>query len=396
MSAGDTHRSRPRLSPRAVDAGLVLAVAVAMTLTIAVAQEEDATRSPGVLAYVLGLTVAALLLPRRRWPLLVLIGSVGVLMIYFALNYPAFSPAVPLAAAAYAAALAGRGVAAAAILAGLLLVGASWRTVGESSSLLAVLGTDTLADASLLAAVLLLGEAVRNRRAWAEEVRRRLEHAKAEQERDAARRVQDERLRIARDLHDVTAHTIAALNVHAAVAADVIDDSPERAKASLSTIRRQSREAMAELRAAVGLLRGDASDAPRAPAPGLAAIDGLVEMGAAAGVQVAVATTGAARPLPGAVDLTAFRIVQESLTNVLRHAHATSASVLVRYDAEAIVVQVTDDGRGANGGGGGAAGYGVLGMRERAAALGGTLEAGPATGGGFRVRAELPAASDAA
>ncbi len=383
-----------RLSPRAVDVGLALLVGAAMTLTISVAQEEDATRSPGILAYVLGLTVAALLLARRRWPLLVLLGSVGVLLIYFALNYPAFSPAVPLAAAAYSAAVAGLLVPAAVVLAGVLLVGAAWQTVGESESLASVLGTGTLTDASLFAAVLLLGEAVRHRRAWAQEVRQRLERVAQEQERDAARRVQEERLRIARELHDVTAHTIAALNVHAAVAADVIDAAPEEAKASLRTIRQQSRQAMAELRAAVGLLRGKAPEAPREPAPGLAAVDALVQTTAAAGVEVAVTTTGTERALPGGVDLTAYRIVQEALTNVVRHAAATTATVRVRYEPEAVVVEVTDDGRGV-GAGDGPCGHGVVGMRERAAALGGTLEVGPAPGGGFRVRAELPTVATA-
>jgi signal transduction histidine kinase len=271
-----------------------------------------------------------------------------------------------------------------------VISGASWQTLGEDASLLSVLGTQTLADAGLLATVLLLGEAVRNRRAWAQEVRRRLERAEEDREREAARRVAEERLRIARELHDVMAHTVATLNVQAGVAADVIDDAPEQAKASLRTIREQSREAMAELRATVGLLRGGAIDAPRAPAPGLAGLDALVQMATGAGVEVDVSVAGAVRPLPAAIDLTAYRILQESLTNVVQHAHATAASVLVRYDADAIVLQVEDDGHGPAHAGNGASGFGLVGMRERAAALGGILDAGPRPGGGFRVHAQLP------
>ena len=368
-----------RLSPTLVDAAVVVAVAAAMTLTISVATEES-TREPDLVAYLLGLTVAALLAARRRWPMGVLVGSVGVLLVYYALDYPAFAPAVPLAAAAYFAAVAGHIRAAAVLLAGILLVGVAWQTLGEHTSLASVLGVNTLADTALLAAVLLLGEAVRNRRAWAEEVRARTE-------RDAARRVEEERLRIAHELHDVMAHTIAALNVQAAVAADVIDDAPDQARASLDAIREGSREAMAELRAAVGLLRGGGEDSSRAPAPRLDELEGLAQMVRGAGVKLNVEVAGAVRGLPGAVDLTAYRIVQESLTNVVRHARASTANVVVRYEADAVMLRVEDDGRG---GAAAAAGHGIAGMRERAAALGGTLQAGPAPRGGFRVLARLP------
>jgi signal transduction histidine kinase len=318
----------------------------------------------------------------------VLVGSVGVLYLYYGLDYPAFAPAVPLAAASYTAAAAGHIRAAALLLLGLLLVGLGWQTLGEDASPASVLGVNTLADASLLAAVLLLGEAVRNRRAWAEEVRARLRRAAEDREREAVRRVEEERLSIARELHDVMAHTIAALNVQAGVAADVIDDAPDQAKASLQAIRDGSRQAMAELKATVGLLRGGAEGSPRAPAPGLDQLDGLARMVTGAGLEVDVEVAGAARPLPGAVDLTAYRIVQESLTNVVRHAQASTASVSVRYEPDAVVVRVEDDGRGASNG---AAGHGIVGMRERAAAIGGTLQAGPLPDGGFRVSARLPA-----
>jgi signal transduction histidine kinase len=364
--AGSSYRGGVIDRRRAADIGVIAAVAVAMMLAIAVAEEEDATRSPDVLAYAIGFGVAGLLAARRQWPMGVLLGSVGLLWLYYSLDYPAFSPAVPLAAAAYYAALAGHIRAAAAVVGGMILVGAGWQTVGENESLWSILGTQLLADGGLLAAVLLLGELVRNRRAWAEEV--------------AERRVQGERLRIARELHDVMAHTIAALNVQAGVAADVIDDSPAEAKAALRTIREQSRAAIGELKAAVGVLRDS-------PAPGLAGLDTLTRMASGAGVETAVTVAGTVRPLPGTVDLTAYRIVQESLTNVVRHAQARTASVVVRYEPEKLVLEILDDGRG---GGVNGSGHGLVGMRERAAAVGGTLEARPMPGGGFRVHAELP------
>ena len=367
-------------------------MALALVLSISVATEEDATRSPDALAYLLGLTVAALLLAPRRWPMGVLVASVGALLVYYGLDYPAFSPAVSLAAAAYYAALAGHVRAAAALLVGVIVFGVGWQTLGENASLASVIGLNTLADAALLAAVLLLGEAVRTRRAWAEEVRRRLQRAEQDREREAARRVAQERLRIARELHDVLAHTVAGLNVQAGVAADAIDDAPERAKTSLQAIRKHSRTAMAEIRATVGLLREDTSDAPRTPAPGLDQVDALLQTITDAGVRVDLSVAGTARPLPGAIDLTAYRILQESLTNVVRHAPASVARVVIRYDPDAIVVQVDDDGHGPAATRNGAGGYGLVGMHERAAAVGGALEAGPRAGGGFRVHAELPAA----
>ena len=367
-----------KLSQRALDALLVVLVAAAMTLVIATA-DEPGSREPDALGYALGLAVALTLLGRRRWPMGVLIASTGLLFIYYGLAFPAFSPAVPLAVAAYSAALAGHVVPAGALLGGVLLFSTGYQTVGEGRSLGTVLADDSIADAALMAAVLLLGEAVRNRRAWAGAVRARTQA-------EADRRVEEERLRMARELHDVVAHTIAGLNVQASVASDLMDDDPEQAKAALRTIRAQSREAIAELRATVGVLRGDG--APHAPAPGLAALESLVRTTTSAGVDVAVEVDGPVRPLPNAIDLTAYRIVQESLTNVVRHARASAARVLVRFEPGEVVVQVSDDGAGANGRD--AAGHGLLGMRERAAALGGTLAAGPAPGGGFTVRASLP------
>ena len=388
--AGAAYRERamrtrlPDLSPRAVDAALAAAVSAAMVFTIAISDEPE-SRSPGVLAYVVGVGLGPLLLLRRKWPLGILVGSIGLLCVYYGLDYPAFSAAVPLAVAAYSAAVAGRALPATGVLAAFVGGGGIVARLDEGDSLAHVLRESLIADAALLAAVLLLGEATRNRRAWAEEVRARLRRAEQDREREADRRVAEERLRIARDMHDVLAHTVAAINVQAGVAADAIDTAPDRARAALATIRRQSRDAIAELKATVGVLR----EAPRAPVPGLAELDGLVDSAAAAGVRVEVSLAGAARPLPATVDLAAYRIVQESLTNVVRHAGASTASVRVGFEPEALVLDVHDDGRG--GVNGTASGHGLVGMRERAAAVGGTLQAGAEPGGGFRVHARLPA-----
>lgn len=364
-----------------IDLGVAAALAVALMLTIAGA-EEPGSQAPDALAYVLGLVAAAWVLARRRYPLGALVGTIATLMLYYSLRYSAFSPAVALTPTAFFAALAGRTVPAACLLGFGVAFSSGWQILGDDAPASTVISSNTLADCALFAAVLLLGETIRSRRSWGEAVRAG-ERLRAEQ------RAEDERLRIARELHDVMAHTIVAVSVQASVAADVIDDSPEQAKAALRAIRAQSSEALAELRAVVDVLRAGEEDAPRAPAPGLDGLDGLVELTSGAGVRVDVAVDGAVRPLPKAIDLTAYRIIQESLTNVIRHARASAASVRVRYDPGALVLEIADDGPG--GGEPGTPGHGLSGMRERAAAVGGTLTAGREADGGFHVRATLPA-----
>lgn len=207
----------------------------------------------------------------------------------------------------------------------------------------------------------------------------------------------EERLRIARDLHDVVAHHIALVNVQAGVAAHVMDKRPDQAKEALAHVREASRSALNELRATVGLLRqsGDPT-APTEPAPGLAVLDQLVATVRQAGLPVEVACAAKEDPpLPAAVDLAAYRVIQEALTNVRKHAGpgAKAEVSVVRVGATAEVM-VLDNGRGTADRSGGddvvGGGHGLLGMRERVTALGGTLTAGPRYGGGFRVHAILP------
>ncbi|MGQ4487040.1 sensor histidine kinase [Streptomyces sp. 372A] len=239
------------------------------------------------------------------------------------------------------------------------------------------------------------GDAVRSRRAFVDAIRERAERAERTREEEARRRVAEERLRIARDLHDVVAHHIALVNVQAGVAAHVMDKRPDQAKQALAHVREASRSALNELRATVGLLRqsGD-PEAPTEPAPGLAVLDQLVESVRQAGLPVEVACAAEGEPpLPAAVDLAAYRVIQEALTNVRKHAGpgAKAEVSVVRVGATAEVM-VLDNGRGNAGGADSApgGGHGLLGMRERVTALGGTLTAGPRYGGGFRVHAILP------
>ncbi|MGW3239189.1 sensor histidine kinase [Streptomyces olivaceus] len=245
------------------------------------------------------------------------------------------------------------------------------------------------------------GDAVRSHRAFVQAIRDRAEKAERTREEEARRRVAEERLRIARDLHDVVAHHIALVNVQAGVASHVMDKRPDQAKAALAHVRQASRSALDELRATVGLLRqsGD-PEAPTEPAPGLARLGELVGTFHHAGLHVEVARADQGTELPAAVDLAAYRIIQEALTNVRKHAgERAKAEVSVVRVGPNIEVTVLDDGTGTDDGapsdgapsdGGG---HGLLGMRERVTAVRGTLTTGPRYGGGFRVHAILPVRS---
>ncbi|MFD5742717.1 sensor histidine kinase [Streptomyces massasporeus] len=236
------------------------------------------------------------------------------------------------------------------------------------------------------------GDAVRSRRAFVQAIRERAERAERTREEEARRRVAEERLRIARDLHDVVAHHIALVNVQAGVAAHVMDKRPDQAKEALAHVREASRSALNELRATVGLLRqsGD-PEAPTEPAPGLDRLDELTGTFRSAGLHVEVARADQGTTLPAAVDLAAYRIIQEALTNVQKHAGPQAkAEVSVVRVGPNIEITVLDDGSGENETQDSGGGHGLLGMRERVGALRGTLTTGPRYGGGFRVHAILP------
>ncbi len=244
--------------------------------------------------------------------------------------------------------------------------------------------TFALALAGWLAVLVIAAEVVRLRRERTIETR-------ATRALEARRQTSEERLQMARDLHDVIGHNISLINVQAGVGLDLMDTHPEQARAALAAIKAVSKDALDELRTMLVAFRQGDENAPRSPAPSLDRLDELVEVTRAAGIPVTVQTVGEARSLPAAVDLAAYRIVQESLTNVARHAGPATATVRLVHGTDGLDIEVRDDGGApaANGSSGGT-GSGIAGMRERADALGGRLEAGPRPGGGFAVAAHLP------
>jgi signal transduction histidine kinase len=238
-----------------------------------------------------------------------------------------------------------------------------------------------------IAAAWILGDNVRTKRAYYRELEERAERLEREREENVRRAAADEQERIARELHDVIAHSVSVMVVQAAAANDVFERQPERAREALRSIEESGRSALTELRRLLGIVRTH-ERGRLDPQPGLAALEELIEQVRATGLEVELELDGELGELPSGVDLSAYRIVQEALTNTLKHAQATHAQVRLGRRAHELAIEVTDDGAGP--GKESANGHGLIGMQERVALLGGVLETGPGESGGFAVRARFP------
>jgi signal transduction histidine kinase len=331
-------------------------------------------------AFLIVAAAALLLYWRNRYPLAVLAGATAAVVVYTLLGYvngtALLIPAVALYAVTVASPLRRAILYAIATTVVLMAAAAAVNPLGRFGGGFDVIPAET-------AAALFLGIAVANRRALVASLERRAAE-------EAARRVDEERLRIARELHDVVSHTMATINVQAGVAAHVLAERPDAAADALEAIKSASKEGLRELRAILDLLRQADEAEPTEPAPGLDPIhlDTLVAGARQAGLQTTLVINGPRRPLDAATDLAAYRIIQESLTNAIRHAGPASATITLDYRPDALLLEISDNGRGAANDPSG--GHGLVGMRERATAAGGSFEAGPSPDGGFRVRAELP------
>jgi signal transduction histidine kinase len=359
--------------------------------TLGAVDNQPTSRPPGTVGWMLLAVASGAVAFRRRHPVAVLAVTAAATAGWLVARHPYGPVFLPLCVAVYTAASSTprrRFPRLAAGVGGLLVVlvavgvsdgrGRLWDEVPNQ------LPRVLLAWATLLGIPLWVG--------WAARVRRR----RATEE--SRRRADEERLRVARELHDVVSHSIAMINFRAGVALHVIDRRPGEARSALEAIRQGSAGAMQELRAALGVLRDPEGGSPRAAVPGLAQLEELVAGVAGAGRVVELVVEGDPGELPPAVDLTAYRVVQESLTNVVRHAGPAAATVRVAYRPDQVVVEVTDDGNGLESASGRRStdsdpqirGSGIAGMRERVAAAGGELDAGPRPGGGFQVTARLP------
>ncbi|MFH8494653.1 sensor histidine kinase [Streptomyces coeruleorubidus] len=376
----------PLTAPHAVRNDALLAV-IAAVLAVGLALFVDDGRRPDALGWALLLACHVPLAWRRRRPLLVLLAIVACVAPYHALDNTHTAPTPATYIALYTVAVTGRPLRT-------VLVGVGVITLSTSVMLTVSMheALKVLQISGWVVAVLFCGADVRFYRQYVASIVERAERAERTREEEARRRVAEERLRIARDLHDLLAHTITLIGVQTSVAAHVLSADPERldretvAKA-LDDIAETCRSARGELRTTLEVLREHGSPDARGPLPGLDGLTDLAEAARLAGARVE--QTVRIRQAPPAVGAAAYRIVQEALTNAVRHAGPEPA---VRVDLDerqgALHLTVSDDGTGPAPGG--TPGFGLVGMRERARSVGGTLDAGPRTGGGFEVTAVLP------
>jgi signal transduction histidine kinase len=362
---------------------LLTALVLVGTHAAAQGQRGGARQALDPFALVLLLLACAPLLWRRRHPVAVVFTTAAVVLFYLGAGYPYGPVFLTVALACFGAVVTGHRRAAWAAVAMLWaghVVIAHWlyRLLPPPGEPAAPWGQEAVV-AAWVATVVAVSELVGVRREqWARE---RAERAQA-----ARRRADEERLRMARELHDVLAHSISVINVQAGVGLALLDSDPEQARTALTTIKSASKEALGEVRQVLEGLRTP-GEAPRAPAPGLDRLPELVAQAADAGLTVEV--EGTPPKLPPGADLAAFRIVQEALTNVVRHSGSRQARVRISSGGGVLRLRIDDDGP-ATGADAGGSGNGLAGMRERAAALGGTIEAGRRVDGGFRVLAVLP------
>ena len=368
---------------------MTVVVLVAVELSVITGNGPGAAKLDAK-AYLLGAVLVLPVLLRNRYPRFELLACSVLLLLYYTFDRRDISPAPLLSVPLYDAAAAGFLVAAIVIPAVYMAIGLVVVEISSHYGLITLIN-NFLPSIVVLALAITLGEVVRSRRALAAETAERLRAAQEEREAEAGRRVAEERLRIARDLHDTVAHSMATITVQAGSALHVLGPRDEKLRGPLLAIRETSKNALREMRATLGQLRQGTSDGDGASG-GMDRLPALRDAVTAAGAPVTIAVEGEQRPLPPPVDEVAYRILQESLTNVLRHAGpAAKATVRLCYGPTALGIQVTDDGGGAlpldNTAG---TGHGLTGMAERAAAVGGQVTAGPRDEGGFEVSARLP------
>ena len=364
----------------------LLALAWIVGITAGRIEPSGGERSLDALAYASMVVAGGALVARRRWPLAVVAVVTAALAVYAVRNYPGGPVFVTLFVALYSLGTShDRLVAygAAAVSAAVLMVVSEIADSGPGLVHLVFLGW--------AAAAVFLGDARRSRRDHMAALEERARRSEQSREEEARRRVAEERLRIARDLHDSVAHSMTTINVQAGVAAHVIGRHPDRAREALVVIQQASGEVLDELAALLGLLRDRDTKPSLTPTPGPAQLGALVESARRSGLDVELRVEPELEDLPQPVGVALYRIVQESLTNVARHAGpGARACVTVTGDeAGGLSVEVVDDGAGVDAAAPGA-GVGITGMRERAGATGGTLDAGPRPEGGFAVHAAWP------
>jgi len=377
--------------PWVIDGGTALVLLGLMIGMLASQPVKAGQHATTPAAYLLAVLLTAPFLTHRKFPRTSLAICLAALIVYALGRFTAY-PGLPIFALTFGITLhSSRRLALVTVIAA-----AAAMTVALSLQAPSVRSTGTWISTELAIVVAwLAAENLRNRRARWAELHARAERLEREREAEARRAVTEERLRIARELHDVVAHSMSVIAVQSAVGNHVMDAQPEEARHALAAIEATSRSALTEMRRLLGVLRQDGEPAGSlVPAPGLADLAPLAAQVQKAGLSVWIHVEGERGQVPPGVDLSAYRIVQEALTNVIKHAGSSTASVTVCYGPGSVMLEITDDGPGTPRAGTRPAtpstGHGIIGMRERVAVFGGEFAAGPRADGGFRVFARLP------
>ena len=378
------------LDPRIMDPAIA-AVLLVFSLVVMTGGTTDDAHPTGFnfLAYLLTFAGFGVLAVRTRAPIVAMVVSMTAAVSYSAIQYP--ENGLPVAGIIALYTVASRTPRRQSLIAAAgVFVAIVWLTIRGSQGLDA---TGAISNLTMFGIAYATGRYVQVRRAYTGQLELRVAEAEQQRQREAERAVTDERLRIARELHDVVAHAMSVVAVQSGIAAHVIDQRPDEARSMLETINTTSREALDEMRRMLGVLRAedDGPTADLAPAPSLDDLGPLVTSIESTGVTVCIEVEGEPVALSSGLDLAAFRIAQEALTNVVKHAGPAHVDVAIRYGRDELEIEVDDDGRGAASGlesiGGG---HGLVGMRERVELYGGSLSTGPRPGGGFRVMARIP------
>lgn len=386
--AGDGRRSG-HVPAWVIDASLGAAVALALALIIAT--NEGGSRPPDVLAYLFAIGFGAVMLLRRRMPRTVLVLSVLAVFAYYTLDYPQIGVAVPVLAALFSAAEAGLTTWSVGAATGVFAVSMFYRVYDGGEAVGFLLGYESVSNIALFAAAIALGFGVRARRIRTAQQAEIVRLTESQLAREAELRMQTERERLSRELHDTVGHTMSVISLQASVGAEAVGRDDRAVGDALDRIRSASTRSLRELRSMVRLLRSPADPDETRGILSLSSVPELVDAAQGAGVEVSTDITASPSELSAPVDAAAYRVIQESITNVVRHAGATRAQVTVGISDGRLHVRVSDNGRGSAPGRSANGGYGVAGMSDRVRLLGGSLTTRSAAGAGFTVEATIPA-----
>lgn len=366
---------------------LLLGVAVSLIISLVISADQGGGQDPDLIAYLFACGFGALMLVRRRFPVAVLVATMFLLFNYYVLDYPAIGLAVPVSAALYSGAELGHLTST--LIVSLLLIGVStYVRILDGQAIAYLLGYELVSTVTLMAAAIALGDNTRSRRSLKAEQEQTARLIEQEHALRTEQRLQAERVRMARELHDVIGHSISVISLHADIAKEALGHNDDEARRALTQIRATTSATMRELRSTVKQLRNPAIEQPDRSVSSLTNLANLIDHAQASGLLVALESQGDVSKLPAALDTAAYRIVQESVTNVMRHANATQVVITISVVAPTLQLKIVDNGLAATHAV--IPGNGIVGMQERARLLGGTLTAQPRPTGGFAVSAIIP------